>query len=137
MSDDEMKDVRWKQRFQNFEKAFKLLKQTIDIDSPSDAERAGLIQFFEITFELAWKLLKDYQEEVGFIIKSPREAIKQSFQTGLIKDGHTWIDALKDRNLTVHIYEEKIAVEVENKIRASYFPILAQLHDCFKQMANE
>ena len=132
-----MKDVRWKQRFQNFEKAFRLLEQTISIDSPSDAERAGLIQFFEMTFELAWKLLKDYQEEVGFIIKSPREAIKQAFQTGLIEDGHTWMDALKDRNLTVYIYEEKIAIEVENKIRASYFSILAQLYEHFEQMAKE
>ena len=41
------------------------------IDPPSDAERAGLIQFFEMSFELAWKVLKDYLEVEGFIIQSP------------------------------------------------------------------
>lgn len=95
-------DVRWIQRFQNFEKTFLLLQETVQIKNPSVAERAGLIQFFEMTFELAWKLLKDYEEE-GFIVKSPRDAIKQAFQTNIITAGHTWIDALEDRNLTTSI----------------------------------
>ncbi len=102
------KDIRWIQRFQNFEKAFLLLQETVQIKSPSVTERAGLIQFFEMTFELAWKLLKDYEEEEGFVIKSPRDAIKQAFQTNIINEGHTWIDALEDRNLTSHTYHEKI-----------------------------
>lgn len=130
---DENKDIRWKQRFTNYEKAFRLLENTLLIQKPSEAERAGLIQFFEMTFELAWKLLKDYQEEEGFTIKSPRDAIKQAFQAGFIKDGHTWIDALNDRNLTVHTYEEAIAIEVENSIRNSYFPLLSDLYHDFKQ----
>lgn len=81
-------DIRWKQRFQNFEKAFKLLEQTTPIDAPSIAERAGLIQFFEMIFELAWKLLKDFLEEEGFVVKSPRDTVKQAFQAEYIKDGH-------------------------------------------------
>ncbi len=134
---NEIKDIRWIQRFQNFEKAFKLLGQSINIDNPSEVERAGLIQFFEMSFELAWKLLKDYLEEEGFIIKSPRAAIKQAFQSGIIENGHAWMDALKDRNLTVQTYEEKIAIEVDNKIRDSYYPVLAKLYDDFKQMINK
>ncbi len=94
------------------------------ITEPSEAERAGLIQFFEISFELAWKVLKDYLEDEGFTVVSPRDAIKQAFQAGLLDDGHVWIDALKDRNLTVHTYEEKIALAVEQKIRSVYFPAL-------------
>ena len=47
MSDEE-KDIRWKQRFANYEKAFRLLENTLLIKNPSDAERAGLIQFFEM-----------------------------------------------------------------------------------------
>jgi nucleotidyltransferase substrate binding protein (TIGR01987 family) len=97
-------DIRWIQRFQNFEKAFLLLQETIQIENPSVVERAGMIQFFEMTFELAWKLLKDYGEEEGFEIKSPRDAIKRAFQTNIIIAGHTWIDALEDRNLTSHTY---------------------------------
>jgi len=130
---DEIKDIRWKQRFTNYEKAFRLLENTLLIKKPSEAERAGLIQFFEITFELAWKLLKDYQEEEGLIIKSPRDAKKQTFQAGFIKNGHTWMDALTDRSLTTHTYEEATAIELENKIRSSYFPLLADLNHDFKQ----
>ncbi|MCK4345422.1 MAG: nucleotidyltransferase substrate binding protein, partial [Bacteroidales bacterium] len=67
----ENKDIRWKQRFQNFEKAFLLLEKAVSIDNPSEVERAGLIQFFEITFELSWKLMADYLEELGFVANSP------------------------------------------------------------------
>lgn len=117
-------DIRWKQRFIHFRRSFQLLENTMTIHQPSEAERAGLIQFFEISFELSWKVLKDYLEEEGFTISSPRDAIKQAFQVNIINDGHVWIEALKDRNLTVHTYEEKIALAVEKKIRESYFPML-------------
>ena len=65
---NEEKDTRWKQRFQNYEKSFLLLKRTLEIENPSEAEKGGLIQFYEMAFELAWKLLKDYLYELGFDI---------------------------------------------------------------------
>jgi len=77
-------DIRWIQRFSNFERAFLLLQESLTTEPLSILERAGLIQFFEMTFELAWKLLKDYEETEGFIVKTPREAIKQAFQSGFI-----------------------------------------------------
>jgi len=127
----ERKDIRWRQRFQNFQSAFRLLEEAIAIDGPSEVERAGLIQFFEMTFELSWKLLKDYMEEKGFTVKTPRQVIKQAFQSEFITDGHVWIDALADRNLTVHIYQEETARKVEQKIRQKYFPILRDLNKFF------
>ena len=130
-------DIRWKQRLVHFSKAYSLLKQTIAIQVPSEAERAGLIQFFEMSFELAWKVLKDYLEEEGFTPVSPRETIKLAFQSGLIVDGHLWMEALKDRNLTVHTYEEKIAIAVEKKIRDFYFPILEKLFHDFNKKAGQ
>lgn len=129
MTGKEDQDIRWQQRFVHFQKAFLLLEQTMAIKQPSEAERAGLIQFFEMSFELAWKVLKDYLEEEGFTVTSPRETIKQAFQAGLLDDGHAWLAALKDRNLTAHTYEEKIAVAVETKIRYSYFPALLALRE--------
>ncbi len=133
----ENQDIRWIQRFQNFEKAFLLLQKTVQIESPSVVERAGLIQFFEMTFELAWKLLKDYEEEEGFEVTSPRDAIKRAFQTNIITEGHTWIDALEDRNLTSHTYHEIIAIEVEEKIRNKYFPVLGKLYIDFKNRVDK
>ena len=133
----DMLDIRWKQRLVHFSKAYRLLEQTIAIERPSEAERAGLIQFFEMSFELAWKVLKDYLGEEGFSPASPRETIKLAFQSGLIVDGHLWMEALKDRNLTVHTYEEKIAIAVEKKIRDFYFPFLRKLFHDFSKKAGQ
>lgn len=125
-------DTRWIQRFSNFERAFLLLQSALKIEHPSIIERAGLIQFFEMSFELSWKLLKDYEETEGFIIKTPREAIKQAFQSGLISNGHEWIDALQDRNLTAHTYNENTAIAVEAKIRDKYFQLLLEIYEYFQ-----
>ena len=132
-----MQDIRWKQRFQNFEKSFTLLKDTINIKNTSETERAAMIKFFEMTFELAWKLLKDYLEYNGFKnINTPRDAIKQAFNSNIINNSHDWIDLLKDRNLTVHIYEEKIAKEIELKIKQKYFKIINDLYNDLKDEAK-
>ncbi|MBA7533315.1 hypothetical protein ES705_25550 [subsurface metagenome] len=125
----ESKDIRWKQRFQNFEKAFLLLKKAVSIDNPSEVERAGLIQFFEITFELSWKLMADYLEELGFVANSPRDAIKFAIQAEIIKKGHLWMDALKDRNLTVHTYEEEAALVIEKRIKEYYIHGFIELYN--------
>ena len=128
----EEKDIRWKQRFENFEKAFLLLECAIHIDNPSEVERAGLIQFFEMTFELGWKMMKDYLEAQGFLVKTPRETIKQAFQIELIDDGQTWLLALEDRNLTTHTYDEETAIQIEKLIREKYFPVMKDLYDRLK-----
>ncbi|MBE0653460.1 MAG: nucleotidyltransferase substrate binding protein [Bacteroidales bacterium] len=121
-------DIRWKQRFQNFNKALSYLEDALKIDQPDMIQKAGLIQFFEISFELAWKVLKDYLEEQGKPeLKFPREVIKEAFQTELIGDGHAWLKALTDRNLTSHTYNEAIADEVVSEIRSMYFPMLREV----------
>jgi nucleotidyltransferase substrate binding protein (TIGR01987 family) len=132
MNDNE--DIRWKQRFENYEKAYLLLEKAAEIKNPSETERAGMIQFFEMAFELSWKLLKDYLAAEGYVIKSPRQAIKQAVQAEVIKNSHQWLDALEDRNLTVHTYHEETAVQVEDKIRNSYLPLLRDLYIDFKSM---
>ena len=74
---NENKDTRWKQRFHNFEKALQLLERGLQLKNPSETERGGIIQFYEMSFELSWKLMKDYLNEEGYNIKSPKQAIKQ------------------------------------------------------------
>ena len=121
------KEIRWEQRFTNFEKAFKILERAVNIKNPSEVERGGIIQFYEMTFELAWKTIKDYNESEGLITKTPREAIKQAFQMDIIQDGHAWVDALEDRNLTSHIYDEEIVLLIVSKIKDRYFKMLKDL----------
>ena len=90
-------------------------------------DRAGIIQLFEVVFELSWKLMKDYLEASGFRVSSPRETIKQAYQVELIDDGHIWMDALADRNLTVHTYDEALAKRMTADIVQIYFPELEKL----------
>lgn len=126
MSD--LKDVRWRQRFANFEESYRLLAKYRDCGSDSELERAGVIQFFEVSFELAWKVMKDYLESQQLYVNSPRETIKQAFQIGLIDDGHVWIDALTDRNRTVHTYDQALAKKMVFDISNVYFPELDKLY---------
>lgn len=114
------KDVRWRQRFENFERSYQLLKRYSNEKIETELERAGIIQFFEVTFELGWKVLKDYLESQGFIVKSPREAIKQAYQIELINDGHIWLEALGKRNLTTHTYNEELLKELVKEITDVY-----------------
>jgi len=123
------KDIRWKQRFDNFGKAFGMLSEFIAKDELNKFEEQGLIQCFEYTYELAWKTMKDYLEESGYIVKSPREAIQTAFQSGLIIDGHTWIDALEKRNIMAHTYNESTAKQAVSLIREEYFVIIKRLFD--------
>ena len=127
MSD--LKDVRWRQRFANFAAAYSLLAKYRDRANASELERAGVIQFFEVSFELAWKLMKDYLESQQIYVQTPRDAIKQSFQIGLIDDGHIWIDALTDRNRTVHTYDQAVANQMATDISQVYFPELEKLYE--------
>ena len=126
---EELKEVRWKQRFENFHKSYSLLDKYYSQESFTELEQAGIIQIFEITFELAWKVLKDYLEADGYSVKSPRETIKQAFQNELINDGHIWLEALSDRNLATHTYDEKVANKMIKEIIERYYPEFKLMHD--------
>ena len=130
---DNLKEIRWKQRFQNFERSYKLLEKYISKEDKNELEKAGVIQFFEMTFELSWKLLKDYLEDVGYKVNSPRETIKQSYQIELIDQGHVWIDALMDRNLATHTYNDEMAEKMLKDISERYFPQLKNLYEKLKK----
>ncbi|MGE5630496.1 MAG: nucleotidyltransferase substrate binding protein [Caulobacteraceae bacterium] len=120
-------DVRWKQRFSNFRKAAMQLTEFIEKEELNKFEVQGLIQCFEYTFELAWKTIKDYLEQEGFAVNSPRMAIQTAFQMQLITDGHTWIDALEKRNLMAHTYDEGKAMEAEKLIKEKYHKVIQEL----------
>ncbi|MEW9676266.1 nucleotidyltransferase substrate binding protein [Lentibacillus sp. L22] len=123
------KEVRWRQRFENFERSFKLLNKYATQSVETELEWAGVIQFFEMTFELSWKVLKDYLEAQGYVVKSPREAIKQAYQIDLIDDGHVWMDALSKRNLMTHTYDEQMAKEFVDEIANVFLPQLKILYE--------
>lgn len=123
------KEIRWRQRFHNFDKAFTQLSSAVkQFETLSDLEKEGLIQRFEYSFELAWKTMKDYLESQAVEAKFPREVIKQAFHYEIITDGDAWMDMLEKRNLIAHTYNEKNFNIALDAIINSYFGALQKLH---------
>lgn len=135
---ENLKEIRWKQRFRNFEKAYISLEKYSNQGEYTELERAGVIQLFEAAFELSWKVMKDYLEYQGYTTVTPRDTIKKAFEVGMIGDGQAWLEALEDRNLTSHTYDEDQAEEALNRICRIYVPKIGEL--CFffsKTLKNE
>ena len=123
------KEIRWKQRFQNFTKALYQLEEGVSIHNPSELEKQGVIQRFEFTFELSWKVIKDYLESKGLDIQFPRDVIKNAYQTNIIQYGQEWITMLEKRNLLSHTYDERVAEEAYSNICAKYYILIKDLHN--------
>ena len=128
-------DIRWMQRFDNFDRAFVLLREVYDrgVDALSQLEKEGAIQRFEVAFELAWRTLKDYLEENGVVVNpvTPRNVIKEAFAANLLDDAQVWIDMMLHRNLLSHTYDIKVFETVLHVVTERYFPAFDRLHEFF------
>jgi nucleotidyltransferase substrate binding protein (TIGR01987 family) len=127
-----MTDTRWKQRFDNFDRAFTLLSEVCErgVASLSQLEKEGAIQRFEVAFELAWKTLKDFLEESGVVVDpvTPRNVIKLAFAAKILKDAQVWIDMMGHRNLLSHTYDEAVFEAVLEVVEQKYFSVFIELH---------
>lgn len=134
-------DIRWKQRFQNFDRAFVLLRDALENgpDSLNQLEKEGVIQRFEFSFELAWKKLKDFMEKDGFVFSTitPRQVIKDAFAAKILKDGQVWIDMLDHRNLLSRTYNLVRFEEAVKAVHDRYLHALDQLHEFLQKEAME
>ena len=128
------KDIRWKQRFKNFETAISNLQEAVHKKDLSDLEKAGVIKFYEFTFELAWKTVKDYLEEKDIEVKFPRDAIKEGFLYEIISNGELWLDMLDKRNLMSHTYSKENAELAYHLILNEYFE---ELNEVYLKLKNE
>lgn len=126
------KDIRWKQRFQNFERAFLFFNKSCQLEIYDELQGAGLVQSFEFTFELAWKTLKDYLQEQGLEVQFPREVIKQAFAAQLIENGALWIEMLDKRNELTHTYNQEQSKRAVDTIRNKYCTPLEQVYEVMK-----
>ena len=129
-------DIRWTQRFQNFERAFILLRSALEekrVEQFNRLEQEGLIQRFEYTYELAWKTAKDYLQDQGVILEevTPKAVLTAAFAAGLIQDGQTWVDMRLHRNLLSHSYDEATFLTVLKAVEGRYLAALGDLHAWF------
>lgn len=115
-------DIRWIQRFNNFNKAFAQLENAVEKGDYSELERQGLIKAFEFTYELAWNTLKDFLIEGGYVdLIGSKDTIRLAYKVGLIEDGDNWMNMIKSRNLSSHTYNKETAEEIQESIQNTYY----------------
>lgn len=126
-------DIRWKQRFASYLKALGRLIDAVNLSKTralSELEQQGLIQAFEFTHELAWKVLKDFLEYQGILgIVGSRDATRVAFEQGLINNGAIWMEMIKSRNESSHTYNFDTAEKVVERVITTYFVEFLQLKE--------
>lgn len=127
-------DIRWIQRFDNFQRSMKQLDNAMALLEErdlSELEVQGTIQAFEYNYELAWNVIKDfYQYQDGSIdIQGSRDAFRTAFKRGLVCEGQVWMDMIKSRALTVHTYDEHVAEKILEDIIHRYYPTMRNLKE--------
>jgi len=131
------KDIRWKQRFDNYKSALDLLSKSVGRNDYTELEELGLIQCFEYTFELSWNTLKDYLEHQGYVeLRGARDVIRKAFEVGLINDGEQWILTLTNRNRTSHTYNKQTAKEVLEFIHSTALKLFVDLKNELQKTEN-
>ena len=127
---------RLEERIENFNKAYELynkIRNEYITDKMNDAFRLALVQSFEVVFELAWKVLKDYLQENGIDVNLPKMVIKEAFNKKTILNGQTWIDMCETRNSTSHEYNmEKVNIMLK-KIAYDYYDELSNFTNIIKE----
>lgn len=138
---EKTEDIRWIQRFSNYNKALAKLNDAIayinhnfsdDENSEenknpgyilNDILKQGLIQSFEYTHELAWNIMKDYAIYQGNVaIGGSRDVTREALQLHIISEGKVWMEMIASRNKTSHTYNEETAHEIFTKIIDEYQP---------------
>jgi len=140
---DNRQDIRWKQRFQNFRRAFGLLREALEdknLDEYSDLEREGIVQRFEYTFELAWKTFKDYLEysNIPLTEATPRKVIKECAATNIFGEAgvvpEVFLDMILERNALSHTYDFERFNQAVVRIKEQYLP---ELEKAYRFFANQ
>lgn len=136
-----MDDIRWKQRFNNYIKAFQTLVEAVELAKTrelSKLEEQGLIQSFEFTHELAWNVLKDYLEDKGIAgLVGSKDATRSAFKNGLIEQGEDWMKMIEARNKTSHTYNPNIAREVVEDVLERFFPAFESMAKKFTELNDQ
>lgn len=120
---------RLQERIESFNRTFEILSEAVNAyknNSMNILTHMALIQSFEVCFELAWKVLKDYLDENGVKVYLPKEVIKEAFSFEVISNGQLWIDMLNARNSISHEYNLDKVNSILMNISGEYFQELLQ-----------
>lgn len=127
-------------KYENFASALANLEDAPNQDLNNDFVQSRLINKFNLQFELSWKLLKRLLEYEGATLAasgSPRAILKESYRFYDFIDEAAWLDMLRDRNTNVHIYDNKLAQDLIQRILNAYIPAFCQLRDGLMERYGE
>jgi nucleotidyltransferase substrate binding protein (TIGR01987 family) len=119
-----------KEILDSFEKSLDRLEEVLKQEE-TVIIRDAAIKRFELTVELAWKTIQKFLREQEIVCRSPKECLKEAFKFGLVEDDPGWVEMLKDRNLTVHTYNEETADDIYDRLDG-YLGVLKLLKDKLK-----
>lgn len=124
-------DIRWQQRFDNFQRSLKQLDAAVELMAErdlSELEEQGVIQAFEYNYEMAWNVIKDFYNYQGVSdIQGSRDAFRTAINRGLVDNGQHWMDMIKTRQLTSHTYKQELVETVLEDIVHKFYPALSAL----------
>lgn len=111
--------------YETFKKAYAKLKEFIETDNGSEKDRSAIINAYQYTFELWWKTLQKYMQQLEMLDElGPGSVIRTAFQYQIIDEGSKYMSMLKDRNLITHTYKEDVAEDIYLNIKNEYIEIL-------------
>ena len=103
------------------------LGEALRIPVADDVVKAGTIQYFEFSFELAWKAIKIISEDLGLPpCLSPKACLRAAFTQGWIDQEDLWLEMLDARNRMAHTYDAARALSIHGRL-ADYLPPLELL----------
>lgn len=112
-----------------FAKAVAALARALALPE-DDITRDASIQRFEFCVELAWKVSK---RAMGTATSAPKQVVREMAQAGLIDDVSLWLEAIDQRNLSSHTYNERLARQVY-AFAARLLPTLEVLRDRIEKL---
>lgn len=123
-------------RYHTYCKCLENLEKSKNADPNADFVLEGTIMNYNLTFDIAWKVMKDILvkqlEILDFAVGSPRETLQQAFTNKIIEDDN-WIQMLKTRNQLAHDYDGTFAAEKFDDIIHIYCPLFEKLKEDVKK----
>lgn len=126
--------ARWQYRFDNFSRAYALLREANALNSENKLDqlgKEGMVQRFEYCAELAWKTIKDYLEDQRLALPqiTPKIVIKEAVAAKFIERGDDWMNLIEARNEMSHTYDFKRFEAVIKQTSEKYLPCFGELHE--------
>ena len=115
-----MSEEKIQQSVTNLGRALTRLEEALNEPDTNSLVIDGTIQRFEFVIELFWKAFKRILSREGIQVSTPRESIKQAYQVGWIEDEEAWLEMLRDRNETSHVYDEATARRIYESIKRNF-----------------